>query len=642
MAAATMAAAAAAATEALAAAAVDECHPDGTFSWPDYLVLAVMLVASTTIGLVFGLRGPKQATAEDFLLGGSSMGVGPVALSLATSFITAIELLGNPAEVYAHGTQFWLICVPFVVVAPAAAYLYIPVFHKLHLTSAFEYLQLRFAPPARTLAAAMYALQMTLYTSVAVYSPALALSHVTGLHVYIAVTCVYIVVIVYASQGGMKAVMMTDMFQAVVLAASILAVLGIGLVLEGGISKVWDLSVQTDRLEFFNMDPNPTVRHSFWSVVVGGSFYWATMFCANQASIQKCLSVETMKQARTAIWASCICLIVVFSINFITGMIVYAGYHGCDPLKTNTISEADELLPLYVLEFLSHLPGIPGLFVAGVFAASLGTVAAALNSLTAVTIKDFITGAMGKTLPPERGAALGKWLSLGFGLLSFALVFLVERLGSVLQIALSFNGMVGGVTLGMFSLGMFFPWANTKGVMVGAITGVAVVTWICVGAQVAMVSGHIVEETKETSIDLCQCVLNITVPVDPTPGEGDTVMALYRLSYLWYGAVGCCLTVLVGLLVSAITGTQRPGDLDPTLISPPVWTLLHALPSGLRRKLNVPAKESKDGKENLANNFKLSSQDVYVIGLDNPALAKDEDTVATEEVTRSDDLQRGR
>ena len=90
------------------------------------------------------------------------------------------------------------------------------------------------------------------------------------------------------------------------------------------------------------------------------------------------------------------------------------------------------------------------------------TVASALNSLTAITVKDFINGAFHIQLPEDKGAMIGKWISFAFGLLSFALVFVVAQLGGVLQVALSFNGMVGGVTLGLFTLGMFFPWANAK------------------------------------------------------------------------------------------------------------------------------------------------------------------------------------
>lgn len=92
---------------------------------------------------------------------------------------------------------------------------------------------------------------------------------------------------------------MTDTFQAGVLLGSIFLILGCGITWAGGITAVWKNSEQNQRLEFFNFDPSPTVRHSLWSVVLGGTFYWATMFCSNQASVQKYLSVETIGQART-------------------------------------------------------------------------------------------------------------------------------------------------------------------------------------------------------------------------------------------------------------------------------------------------------------------------------------------------------
>lgn len=604
----------------------------GLFAWPDYTLLGGMLVISTAIGLAFGLRGRANASTDDFLLGGSSMSVGPVALSLATSFITAIELLGNPAEMYSHGTQYWLICIPFIFVAPAAAYIYIPVFHKLRLTSSYEYLELRFGAPARTAGALMYVLQTVLYTSVAVYAPALALSHVTGLNVYVAVTCVYVVVIVYASQGGMKAVMMTDMFQAIVLAASLVLILGIGLWQEGGFAKVWDLSSQSDRIEFFNMDPNPTVRHSFWSVVIGGSFYWATMFCANQASIQKCLSVETIKQARSAIWVSAIVLIVVFTINFLTGMVLYAGYHGCDPLTTGEASEGDELLPLFVLEYLDY-PALPGLFVAGVFAASLGTVAAALNSLTAVALKDL----GGARYLPCGGAAAGRWLSIAFGIVSFGLVFLVERLGGVLQVALSFNGVVGGVTLGMFTLGMLFPWANSKGALTGAGAAALLVAWVCAGAQVAMSSGAIVHELKPTSIEECKC-FNASTPITaPPPVDDGWVLSLYRISYLWYAALGCCTTVLLGLVVSLLTGGRDLETLDADLIAAPAWAFLRALPESLRTRLHVPSEPQETDLKEVVDNKK--SVDLFTKAFDNPALVHDHEVTSYKEKRPTENIK---
>ncbi|XP_076684546.1 sodium-coupled monocarboxylate transporter 1 [Andrena cerasifolii] len=544
------------------------------FSWADYMVLAVMLVISCLIGTFYGFFSKKQETSQDFLLGGSSMGTFPMAMSLAASFITAIELLGNPAEMYEQGTQFWMTCLAFIFVVPITSHLYLPVFMKLRLTSSYEYLNLRFNRHCRLLASGLYMMQMILYTSVAVYAPALALSRVTGLNTYIAVTLVYVVCIFYASQGGMKAVIMTDTFQAAVLLGSLFLIVGYGFSYEGGISRVWETNQNSGRMEFFNVGPNPTIRHSLWSVVIGGTVYWTTMFCSNQASVQKYLSVETIGQVRTALWVSAFGMIIIYTVNFLTGMVLYSTYKDCDPLLAGHISGQDQLLPLYVMNFMGSLKGVPGFFVAGIFAASLGTVASALNSLAAITCEDIFQGLFKIDLPAKKGAVYARWISIFFGALSFALVFVVERLGSVLQVALSFNGMVGGVTLGLFSLGMFVPWANAKGAISGAITSLTIVLWIGLGAQVAVLRGHIHLDTKPVSIDACPCINSTTAAIGSHPtDDDDEASSVYRISYLWYSVIGCILTMLIGVAVSYVTGFQNPADLDQDLLSPPIASL---------------------------------------------------------------------
>lgn len=84
------------------------------------------------------------------------------------------------------------------------------------------------------------------------------------------------------------------------------------------------------------MNPDPTVRHSFWSVVVGGTMYWTSMFCANQASVQKYLSVERVGQVRVALWVSAVGLTAVYSVNFVTGAILAYHYADCDPIQVRS------------------------------------------------------------------------------------------------------------------------------------------------------------------------------------------------------------------------------------------------------------------------------------------------------------------
>ncbi|XP_053674462.1 sodium-coupled monocarboxylate transporter 1 [Anopheles nili] len=519
-----------------------------SFTAYDYVAVGVMLVISIGIGVFYGFFEKKSGTdgsdsgsSDDFLLG-SGMSLFPVTLSLTTSFITAIELLGNPSEMFFNGTQFSLIVISMALVVPVAVKVFYPIYFKLEVTSCYEYLGMRFDKRIRVFGAVLYVLQMLFYTSVAVLAPAIALSEATGLNRYIAVVLIYFVCIFYSSQGGMKAVVIADTFQACVLLLSLVLILALGTHYSAGLSDVFSRASDHGRIEFFNFDPDPTTRHSVFSVIIGGFFYWTSMFCTNQASVQKCMSLKSLQTAKLALYFSLLGLIAVFLMNFYTGLMTFAHYSDCDPLAAGQITAKDQLLPFYVMDVFGHIKFMAGIFVAGIFAASLGTVAAALNSLAAVTCEDLLVSGMKMKIPDGKGALYAKWMSLGFGLVSFGLVFIVERLGGILQATLTLNGLIGGVTLGLFSLGIFFRRANGKGAMLGGIIALVLVVVIGVLAQV----NNEEPPPLSSSVDGCNATAawdrqDFAYETEPSGGEG-LFMALQHHPDQ-DGALGSVLTI---------------------------------------------------------------------------------------------------
>ncbi|XP_058457015.1 sodium-coupled monocarboxylate transporter 1 [Malaya genurostris] len=559
----------------------------GEFSPYDYSAVGFMLVVSLGIGVFYGyFVKPKKVdgdpSSNDFLLG-SGMTVFPVTLSLTTSFITAIELLGNPSEMFYSGTQFALIVIAALLVIPVAVKLFYPMYYKMNLTSCYEYLGTRFNSKIRIFGAILYILQMSFYTSVAVLAPAIALSKATGLDTHVAVVLIYFVCVFYSSQGGMKAVVIADTFQACILALSLVLVVAFGWYYTGGPVEVFTRAQENGRIELLNLSTNPTTRHSVYSVVIGGFFYWTSLFCTNQAAVQKCMSLKSLDKAKKAIYLSIIGLVLVFLFNFYTGLMTFAHYTGCDPLRSGQITEKDQLVPFFVMDVLGHVKSMTGIFVAGIFAASLGTVAAALNSLSAVTCEDLLVSGLGMKIPPEKGAMYAKWMSLGYGVFSFGLVFVVERLGGILQATLTLNGLIGGVTLGLFALGLFFRNANSKGALYGGILALAFVVYIGVMAQIY---GEPVTPLP-SSIDACNCTQTtssslVVVGVETFGGigsrprqtgescvgftghwigrnhagssESSPWASVYQISYMWYSFLGTILTIFFGFIISLMTG----------------------------------------------------------------------------------------
>lgn len=108
------------------------------FGVVDYVLFVLTLLVSAGIGVVFAILDRRKNTTTEFLLGGKQMSVFPVAMSLMVTFMSALTLLGNPAEIYNYNTMFWWLIIGFLIAIPGASYIFIPFFYNLKLTSTFE------------------------------------------------------------------------------------------------------------------------------------------------------------------------------------------------------------------------------------------------------------------------------------------------------------------------------------------------------------------------------------------------------------------------------------------------------------------------------------------------------------------------
>lgn len=282
-----------------------EAFVDGEvrFGLLDYFVLALTLIISSGIGIYYRFTGGKQKTAQEYLLGDKNMSVIPVAFSLMASFMSAITLLGVTQENYTYGTQFVLINVSYFIATPIAAYLYLPVFFRLQNTaSAYAYLEKRFGYATRLAASTAFTLQMTLYMGIVVYAPALALSTVTGLSYLGSVFAVGCVCTFYSTLGGMKAVLVTDVFQSLLMFAAVFAVVIAGTIQVGGLHEVFQRANEGKRIQFDELSIDPTVRHTVWTQGFGGVFVYLSLYGVNQAQVQRLLSIQDLKRAQQALW----------------------------------------------------------------------------------------------------------------------------------------------------------------------------------------------------------------------------------------------------------------------------------------------------------------------------------------------------
>jgi SSS family transporter len=221
----------------------------------------------------------------------------------------------------------------------------------------------------RIAGALTFAFMVILYMAVVLYTPSIALAQVTGLSVALSICVCGIVCVIYTVAGGMKATIWNDFIQMIVIVVGLLVLIIVGAIRLDG--NFWDINDEFGRIEFDNFDPDPTVRTSFWTQSIGGTFVSLAMYASSQTVIQKFLSVKKLKNAQKAVWVSAVTSTIFLVLVSLVGLIMFAYYAHCDPVKSGRIEKADQLVPLFVMDVMGDLHGLPGLFIAAAFSAAL-------------------------------------------------------------------------------------------------------------------------------------------------------------------------------------------------------------------------------------------------------------------------------
>nr|CAH7751224.1 unnamed protein product [Callosobruchus chinensis] len=497
----------------------------------DYVILTIVLCISASIGVYYRFTGGKQKTMQEYLLADKNMPIFPVAFSLMASFMSAITLLGVSSENYTYGLQFIVINLSYGIATPIAAYLFLP------------YLERRFGKTSRLAASLSYTLQMTLYMGVVLYAPALALEALTGISQLAAILSVGLVCTFYSTIGGMKAVLMTDVFQSILMFVAVFSVIICALVDKGSFEEIWRIASEGKRTSLWNSTKSALVELA----------------------------------------------------HFVTIEFEYIVRGPCD------------LMPYYVVDSMGHIPGLSGLFVAGIFSASLSTVSAALNSLAAITVEDYfkpLYKAIFKTpLPESKGGVITKVISLSYGFICLAVAFLAKYLGSILQASLTIFGVIGGPLLGLFSLGMFTTTANEEGAVFGLTSAIVLSLWMAFG-------NHPPPETLPRTTEGCDILsrayTNQSSEV-PSGGESDYFW-LYRVSYLYNGVLGLVSSIIIGYIASILIDKclkRQKRTYDPNLFIPP---LERRMRKKLEQQGNLNLTDLSGSSDNLKNGVKTIRQ----------------------------------
>ncbi|XP_003736692.3 sodium-coupled monocarboxylate transporter 1 isoform X2 [Drosophila pseudoobscura] len=570
------------------------------FGVVDYLVFIAMLAVCAVIGVYFGFIEKKQkakkkgqlagkdgagaagveerrgSEALDYLVGGRQMKVFPVALSLVASFVSGISLLGTSTEIYVYGTQYAFILVTLAISGAISWYIFLPVFCNLQLTSTYEYFEMRFNKSVRLLGSALFTCSNLIWLPIVIFVPALAFNQVTGINIHVITPIVCVICIFYTTAGGLKAVVWTDVIQTIVMVLAIFFVIIKGTMDVGGLGVVIQRNFDSGRLEWPEMTFDPKVRMSMIAMMLGNVGQFAYQLGCNQIIIQRYNSLPGKKEMAQTSFIFIVGLTVLNAVCLYNGLLLYATYYDCDPLTTKLAVAKDQLVPLLVVQSLSSFPGVPGMFVAGVFSAALSSLSTGLNSLAAVFLEDYIKPLRKKPMTEHEVAITVRLCTVIIGVLSVGLVFVVERMGThVMQLSMTVGAIVNGPLMGLFVMGLLIPSINSKSALLGTVVSFFFMAWLCLSAQMAVTSGEMQWETKPVSTDGCTYEFerplvtpaNVTIPkAEQAPlsfGE-----EIYHVSFMFYSLIGSAVAVVVAQLSGFFFGRNDPKDVDPDLLSP--------------------------------------------------------------------------
>lgn len=429
----------------------------------DYVALLAYLSSLVAMGLYFSRR--RKGT-DDFFLAGRRIPWWAAGISIFGTQLSSITFMAIPAKVYATDWVYFLSVSGIVLVAPVVIRCYLPFFRRLNVTSAYEYLEVRFNLAVRLFGSASFVLFQLGRMAIVLLLPSIALTAVTGIDVRVCIVVMGVMATFYTVIGGIEAVIWTDVLQVFVLVGGgILSVLTIAFSVDGGLFGIVSTGLAEGKFHAVNLNWDIATA-SIWVVLVGNLFINLAPYTSDQAVIQRYLTTKSEKLAAKSIWTNAALIIPVSLIWYFLGTCLYVFYK-IHPDQLAPSLPTDAVFPLFIAQELPM--GLSGLVIAGLFAATMSTLDSSLNSVAAVIVTDFY-----RRFRPsaEDGFCLkiasGLTILLGVFATMASIVMAGPDIKSLWDTFNAFVGLLLGGLAGLFVLGIFTRRAHGYGALVGA------------------------------------------------------------------------------------------------------------------------------------------------------------------------------
>ncbi|HEY2820135.1 MAG TPA: sodium:solute symporter [Candidatus Acidoferrum sp.] len=436
----------------------------------DLGIVIAYLLGVTALGIYFR-RGSQDA--KDYFLGGRTAPWWALAFSIVATETSTLTIIGTPAISYGGNMTFLQLVFGYLIGRVLIVLLLLPGYFRGEFFTAYALIEKRFGARTRAVAATTFLVTRAIAEGVRVAAIALVVSVVLGTSEKLAVMVVIALTIIYTLEGGMKAVIWTDVAQ------FLLYLAGSGVTLwlllhrvPGGWSEVTQVATAAGhKLQVLDFSFHWATKYTFWSGVIGGAFLTMASHGTDQTIVQRLLAARNQRDAGRALVASGVIVIVQFTVFLLIGVLLFVFAQHTPLLAPG--ERLDRILPTYLVR---EMPvGLAGLLLASIIAVAMSNASGSLNSLAASSILDF-SRLRGRATDTASFVKISRLITLAWGLvlMGFGLV----KWGPLLEAGLTVVALPLASLLGLFLLGTIDRKANATGALTGMFFGLAVILYV--------------------------------------------------------------------------------------------------------------------------------------------------------------------
>jgi SSS family transporter len=441
----------------------------------DLGIVVAYLIGVTLFGIAFR-RG--QHTVRDYFLGGRTAPWWALALSIVATETSTLTIIGTPALAFAGNLTFLQLVLGYLVGRIVIVLLFLPQYFRGEFYTAYQLMERRFGARVKAVAASTFLVTRALAEGVRIAAIALVVKAAFGTEQRTSVLLIMALVLVYTFEGGMKAVIWTDVVQFILYFSGSLAAFVLLLHrIPGGWLSVVDAAAATDKFRIFDFSfslLDPAKTYTFWSGVIGGGFLTMASHGTDQSIVQRLLAAKSEQESKIALLASGVIIFFQFALFLVLGVGLYA-WHGAPAIHPG--QSYDWVFPDFIVTAIPS--GLRGMVIAAIFAVAMSNASGSLNSLAASSVIDF-RHLRGNSAPgsdnPERFLRLSRWMTLVWGVVLAMLG--TFQWGPMLEAGLTIASITFGSLLGLFLLAFLLPGATATGALAGMFVGLVVMVFV--------------------------------------------------------------------------------------------------------------------------------------------------------------------